>query len=124
MDDETLPRGARLIKKDSITPIVETSNSAHVYPLARMYEGASSASVTRVDIDGRHQRLSSQRSTRLYFVMSGDLIFRLQDMNPVKVAAGDALEVPRNCAYDLEGTATYIVVNTPAFEEGDDIYQA
>jgi mannose-6-phosphate isomerase-like protein (cupin superfamily) len=122
MGDEKLPRGAVLIRRDSMAAIAEPSNAAHVYPLARLREGRSSASITRVDIDGRHQWLSSKRSTRLYFVVSGELIFHLQDAKPVRVAAGDALEIPRNCMYDLEGIATYLVINTPAFEEGDDNY--
>ena len=123
MDEDGLARDARVIRHDSIASIEETSNSAYVFPVARIFEGTSSASITRVDIDGRHQRLASKRSTRLYYVVEGDLIFRLGDTKPVKLLAGDALEIPRNCMYDLEGTATYIVVNTPAFEEGDDIYQ-
>jgi mannose-6-phosphate isomerase-like protein (cupin superfamily) len=123
MGDEILPRGALLIRHDSIAVIAEPGNGAHVYPLARLREGTSSASITRVDIEGRHQRLSSKRSTRLYFVVSGELIFHLGDAKPVGVAAGDALEIPRNCMYDLAGTATYLVINTPAFEEGDDNYQ-
>jgi hypothetical protein len=119
---EDRSRVTRVIRRDEIAPIVESSNYARVYPLARVAEGSSSASATWVEIDGRHRRLSSTRSTRLYVVVTGDLTFHLEQEGPLRLTAGDALEIPRHCAYDLEGTATYLVINTPAFEEGDDVY--
>ena len=122
MSGENLPLGVRVFRQESLASIHEPRNSAHVYPIARLDEGLSSTSITRVDIDGRHQWLSSQRSTRLYFVVLGQLVFHLQGANPIPVATGDALVIPRNCFYDLEGTATYLVINTPAFEDGDDMY--
>lgn len=122
MGEGSLPPGVRVIRQGGLAAIEEPSNSAHVYPVARLDEATSSMSITRVDIDGRHQWLSSQRSTRLYFVVLGQLVFHLQGADPISVATGDALVIPRNCFYDLEGTATYLVINTPAFEDGDDIY--
>ena len=124
MSGENLPLGVRVFRQESLASIHEPRNSAHVYPIARLDEGLSSTSITRVDIDGRHQWLSSQRSTRLYIVVHGQLMFHLQDSEPIRVTTGDALEIPRECLYDLEGTATYLVINTPAFEEGDDIYKS
>jgi hypothetical protein len=40
----------------------------------------------------------------------------------VTVAAGEVATIPRGVAYALQGTATYLVVNAPAFVDGDDEY--
>lgn len=117
-----LPEGARLITAGSIDCIEEPSNAALVFPLARLNEGASSVSVTKVSINGRHRSLSSRRSTRLYVVLEGELEFVLNRSATVVVASSDSLVIPRGCVYSLEGTAVYLVINTPSFEDGDDIY--
>jgi hypothetical protein len=36
--------------------------------------------------------------------------------------AGDILTLKQGCSYSLKGNAKYLVINTPAFEDGDDTY--
>jgi mannose-6-phosphate isomerase-like protein (cupin superfamily) len=117
-----LPDGAYRASLTTAEVIEEPDNAALVRPLVRAAEGASSLSVTWVSIDGRHQELSSRRSARLYYLLSGDLTFVLDGRGPTALAAGDLLVIPKGCPYYLEGTATYLVLNTPAFEAGDDVY--
>jgi mannose-6-phosphate isomerase-like protein (cupin superfamily) len=100
----------------------EPSNAAIVRPLARAYEGPSSMSVTWVSLDGRHQRLASRRSARRYYVLSGELSFVVGGGEPEVLRGGEVLVIPKDVPYHLEGTGTYLVLNTPAFETGDDEY--
>ncbi|MHB1986450.1 MAG: cupin domain-containing protein [Acidimicrobiales bacterium] len=93
-----------------------------VRPLARIVEGSSSTSVTWVSLEGRHRPLVSHRSTRLYYVLSGSLQFVVGGEDPVAVGADELLVIPRGVVYRFAGTGTYLVINTPRFEEGDDHY--
>jgi mannose-6-phosphate isomerase-like protein (cupin superfamily) len=88
--------------------------------LATLVQGGD-LSVTWVRIDGRHRRLRTRRSTRVYVVVGGALTIS-DDDGPVAVTAGEVATIPRGVAYALQGTATYLVVNAPAFVEGDDEY--
>jgi quercetin dioxygenase-like cupin family protein len=122
MTQQDLPHGVTLVRAFSGKVIDEPNNAAVVFPLGRFEEGASSTSITRVVIDGRHRKLASNRSVRLYFVLSGELTFFLGDGGPTRIATGDLLSIPRGCPYSLEGHAEYLVMNSPAFEEDDDYY--
>jgi mannose-6-phosphate isomerase-like protein (cupin superfamily) len=97
--------------------VAEPDNHLH---LAALVQGED-LSATWVRIDGRHRRLRTQRSTRLYVVLSGTLEV-CDDDGAVTVAAGEVATIPRGVAYALQGTATYLVVNAPAFVDGDDEY--
>jgi mannose-6-phosphate isomerase-like protein (cupin superfamily) len=79
-------------------------------------------SITHVRLDGVHRPLRTLRSTRVYYVLEGAGRFTVGDEPPVVADAGDVVVVPRGVAYGFEGTLTYLVLNTPAFVEGDDIY--
>ena len=100
----------------------EPENAAEVQPVVAFSEGSSSVSVTWVSIDGRHRRLSSKRSSRCYYVLSGSLTFVVGSEAPIPMGAGDALVIPRGLPYDFSGTASYLVINTPAFESADDVF--
>lgn len=121
-DASSLPAGAQVVRSGAGDRMEEPSNAAHVQPIVRFSEGSSSTSVTWVSIHGRHRQLSSRRSARCYYVLTGDLTFVLAARQPLSLHAGDALVIPRGCVYEFEGSATYLVVNTPAFEPGDDEY--
>lgn len=116
------PEGAELIRAYDVSAIEEPSNGALVFPLARLVAGSSSISITRVEIGGRHRTLRTPRSVRVYYVLCGALHFMLDGDEPVTVAAEDTLVIPPGCWYSLEGRATYLVINCPAFEDGDDEY--
>ena len=102
--------------------IDEANNSAVVRPLVRAAEAGSSVSVTWVSLDGPHRQLASRRSARIYYVLSGNLTFVVGDGEPGIFGAGELLVIPKGSQYRLEGTGTYLVLNTPAFEAGDDEY--
>jgi mannose-6-phosphate isomerase-like protein (cupin superfamily) len=97
--------------------VAEPENDLHLSALVR----GDDLSATWVRIDGRHRRLRTRRSTRLYVVLSGTLAVE-DDDGAVEVGAGEVATIPRGVAYALQGTATYLVVNAPAFVEGDDEY--
>ena len=123
MSDRGVPDpGPQPIRFEEGDRWAERGNAAQVQPVVRFSEGPSSTSVTWVSIDGRHQRLRSRRSARCYYMLSGMLTFEIGSAPPVCVGAGDAIVVPHGCVYGFSGTATYLVINTPAFEPGDDEY--
>ncbi len=122
MTEPGFPLGAYRTSVESAEVIEEPSNSATVRPLARTDEGSSSLSMTWVSLDGPHRELASGRSTRVYYVLSGALAFVLDGGQPMTLAADEVLVIPRGCRYSLEGTGTYLVLNTPAFQPGDDEY--
>lgn len=90
--------------------------------LLRAEDGAG-LSLTHVRLDGAHRPLRTNRSARIYYVLDGSAHFRLGDAEPVLAGAGDVVVVPRGELYSLEGELTYLVLNAPAYEDGDDIYE-
>ena len=91
--------------------------------LVRRPEHGADLSVTWVRLDGRHRRLRTDRSTRVYHVLDGEATFVLGDGDPFAIGAGDTVVVPRGMPYELSGALTYLVINGPAFAEGDDVYE-
>ena len=55
-------------------------------------------------------------------MLSGVLTFQVDDEEPVRVSSGELIVIPRDAPYELAGTGSYLVVNAPAFVEGDDGY--
>jgi mannose-6-phosphate isomerase-like protein (cupin superfamily) len=91
--------------------------------IVRRPEHGADLSVTRVRLEGRHRRLRTDRSTRVYHVVDGEATFVLGDGDPFAIGAGDTVVVPRGVFYELWGAITYLVINGPAFAEGDDVYE-
>lgn len=79
-------------------------------------------SVTWVELSGRHRRLRTDRSTRVYYVLDGSASFQLGDEPAFGIEAGDTVVVPRGVPYEFSGEMTYLVMNGPAFVDGDDVY--
>ncbi|MBA2299095.1 MAG: hypothetical protein H0W14_13785 [Actinobacteria bacterium] len=79
-------------------------------------------SLTHVSLAGRHRPLRTLRSTRTYYVLDGSADFVIGDSAPVRAATGDVVVVPRGERYSLAGTLSYIVLNTPPYVGGDDLY--
>jgi hypothetical protein len=50
------------------------------------------------------------------------LEFSVNDNPEIQLAKGDLLTLPSGSEYNLTGTANYLVINTPAFQTGDDTY--
>jgi mannose-6-phosphate isomerase-like protein (cupin superfamily) len=100
---------------------VETANHLVYRQLISAEHHGPDLSVTWVAIDGQHQPLRTDCSARAYYVLTGELSFRTGDTGFQPLHAGMATFVPRGTPYDFSGTATYLVINAPAFRPGDDI---
>jgi mannose-6-phosphate isomerase-like protein (cupin superfamily) len=105
-----------------VAAIEEPSNALALWPLLRHGDTEADLSITRVRLDGHHRRLRTDTSARVYFVIEGGGTMTIGDDAPSPVADGDVVVVPRGMAYHLDGPLTYLVLNTPAFREGDDVY--
>lgn len=80
-------------------------------------------SATWVQIDGSHRRLRTSSATRLYYVLDGTLIFTIgEGAEPESIVAGGHCTIPRGVEYGVAGQGRYLVLNGPAFEDGDDEY--
>jgi len=113
-----------LVCGSEIATVREESNDLTLRALVTGAEHGADLSVSWVSIDGQHRRLLTRRSTRVYLVESGTINLQIED-GPVHTAqAGDLVVIPRASAYELAGTATYFVLNAPAFVDGDDEYVA
>ena len=110
------------VSPDDVPELAAPDDAVVMRPLVRSDRHGADVSLTWVRLDGRHRRLRTDRSTRVYYVLDGAGTFTLGDDAPVAVRAGDAVVVPRSTPYELEGRFTYLVVNGPAFVDGDDVY--
>ncbi len=61
-------------------------------------------------------------SDKVYYVIEGSADFVLGEEPAVEARAGDVVVVPRGVPYEFEGHMTYLVINAPAFVDGDDVY--
>ncbi len=81
-----------------------------------------SISMTWIQIAGRHARLRTDEADRTYVMVAGHGSFQLGVEDVEAVGPGDVVFIPRGTPYEFEGHFTYLVINTPAFSEGSDIY--
>ncbi len=79
-------------------------------------------SITWIQIWGQHLRLRTDEADRTYVVVAGSGRFQLGDEPFETVTTGDVVFIPKGTPYEFEGYFTYLVINTPAFREGSDIY--
>lgn len=77
-------------------------------------------SVNWIQIWGTHRRTGSDRSTRLYYILSGNGWFQIGAQTSEDVRTGDLAVIPRGVPYSFGGYMTYLLVNQPAFTDGDD----
>jgi quercetin dioxygenase-like cupin family protein len=111
-----------LIQSDLIDSVIESSNDLSLKTLLTGSQSSGLISITEVSIDGEHRKLRSDSRLRIYYVLSGDLEFSVNHNPVIKLAKGDLLTFPSGSEYNLTGTANYLVINTPAFQTGDDTY--
>lgn len=111
-----------MIRAADAEVVAEPADALHLRALVTAAEQGPDLSVTWVQLAGRHRRLRTDRSTRVYAVLSGVLTVQVRDEEPARAGSGDLVVVPRGTPYDLVGTATYLVINAPAFVPGDDVY--
>jgi mannose-6-phosphate isomerase-like protein (cupin superfamily) len=112
------------IRLDEVPEVSEPENNLAARPLVSGAQHGPDISVTWIRLRGRHRRLRTDRSTRVYYVLEGSASFRLGDGEKLTVEAGDTIVVPRGTPYEFVGDMTYLVMNGPAFVEGDDVYRA
>jgi len=110
------------ISPADVPEIADPRDAVVMRALVRAAEHGPDVSLTWVRLDGPHRRLRTDRSTRVYYVLDGNASFALGDDPPFETGAGDVVVVPRGVPYAFEGSMTYLVVNGPAFVDGDDIY--
>lgn len=109
------------VRPDHVVPVEEPANHLSLRTLVRTGAEGTDLSATWVRIDGRHRRLRTDRSDRLYVMLSGSGTIVVGEQRH-EVREDDVVLVPRGTPYHLEGTMTYLVVNAPGFREGDDAY--
>jgi mannose-6-phosphate isomerase-like protein (cupin superfamily) len=110
-----------LIRREDTTEVSAPLDSVVMRRLVTAAHGAET-SVTWVRLAGPHRRLRTDRSVRVYYVIEGSADFVLGEEPAVEARAGDVVVVPRGVPYEFEGHMTYLVINAPAFVDGDDVY--
>jgi mannose-6-phosphate isomerase-like protein (cupin superfamily) len=113
---------ARLVRSNAIPVVSEPSNDLVMRQLVSGIVDGPEISITWIDIAGKHRPLKSDSSTRVYYVLEGEFVFNCEDSEPILAAAGDVVIIYKSTWYSFEGKGKYLVINTPAFQEGDDIY--
>lgn len=117
------PPARAIIGLDAAALVQQPCNAVWLQSLVSAAEHGPDISVTWVHIAGHHRRLRTNRSTRVYVLVSGVLHIQLGDARPAQIPQGGVAVVPRDTPYELDGTATYLVINAPAFVDGDDHYE-
>lgn len=112
-----------LVEPENVPRVVEPDNAVVMRALVPSSFASGDLSVTWVELAGRHRRLKTLRSTRVYYVLDGEAQFVVGDGDPFVARRGDAVVIPRGTLYEFEGEMTYLVVNGPGFVDGDDEYE-
>ena len=110
-----------LISPDDVPEIAAPEDALVMRRLVHRDAHAADLSVTWVRLDGRHRRLRTDHSTRVYYIVEGSGTFVVGD-DRFDASEGDVVLVPRSTPYEFWGRLTYLVVNGPAFADGDDVY--
>lgn len=111
-----------LIRHGDVPELADPRDSVLMRALVRAAEHGADVSVTWVHLSGRHRRLRTERSTRVYYVLDGSAIFVIGDNPPMRAFRDDTIVIGRGEPYEFWGEMTYLVINSPAFVDGDDIY--
>jgi hypothetical protein len=111
-----------IISNQSTPKILEPENSLNLKTLLNSVKSDAAISVTEVEISGEHQRLRTNSILRTYYLVSGSLEFNIDGESGIAMKVGDVLTLKQGCEYSLKGSAKYLVINTPAFKDGDDTY--
>jgi len=119
---ESVSIKARLVKSNALPVVSEQSNDLVMRQLVSRAVDGSDISMTWVEISGVHNRLKTDSSTRVYYILEGEFIFDCEDTEPMSASAGDVVVIYKSCFYGFQGSGKYLVINGPAFQEGDDIY--
>ena len=111
-----------LISNQAMSKILEPENNLELKTLLNSAKSNGAISVTEVEISGEHRRLRTNSILRTYYLVSGSLEFEVDGEKGIVLNEGDLLTLKQGCEYSLKGIAKYLVMNTPAFKDGDDTY--
>ena len=113
---------ARLVRSNLLPVVSEHTNDLEMRQLvSREFDGPD-ISMTWVEIAGEHKPLKTDSSTRVYYILEGDFVFDCQGTELMNATAGDVVIIYKSCIYSFVGKGRYLVMNGPAFQDGDDIY--
>lgn len=113
---------ARLIRSNSLDSSPEVSNNLVMRRLVKRENDGQDLSLTWVSIEGNHRSLKTDASTRVYYILEGDFEFSFEDSSSMTATEGDVIVIYKSSIYGFTGTGKYLVINGPAFDEGDDVY--
>jgi mannose-6-phosphate isomerase-like protein (cupin superfamily) len=116
-----MTRGSLHRRFRDLAAVDESANDLQLKPLLAVDESAADLSITWVHIDGHHQRLRTDASTRIYVVTAGRGTITV-GVEEFPVETGDVVVIPPSNPYHLAGDMTYLVLNQPGFRDGDDLY--
>ncbi len=113
---------AAVIRPGDVPLESESENPLSYRRLVRRDRHGDGISVTWISLRGRHRRLVCHESDRVYYILSGQATFTLDEGTAQAAGAGDTLYIPRGTPYDFAGDIDYLVMNGPAFRPGSDEY--
>lgn len=109
------------IDQESIAWSEEPENHIRYKQLITALQHGPDISVTLVDIDGEHLELRTDVSSRLYVLLEGSFTFTIEG-STFSASKEDVILIARGETYSFSGKGKYLVINSPAFKSGDDIY--
>jgi mannose-6-phosphate isomerase-like protein (cupin superfamily) len=112
----------KVVRLSDVQAVSQPDNELLLRALVSAADTHGDISVTWVQLSGRHRRLRTARSTRVYLMLTGVVTMQLGGDAPELLAAGQVLVIPAGTPYELSGVGTYMVINAPAFQPGDDQY--
>jgi len=113
---------ARKIDFSELPEIAEPTNNLMLKQILSTLDSSGALSITWVAINGSHELLISHSQLRIYLVISGNLSFTVNGSDTHNLQKNDVLTLSSGSRYSLIGAGEYVVLNVPAFEEGDDEY--
>ena len=78
-------------------------------------ELSQSISLAVAKLDGIHPKTKSLRSDRAYYIFEGEGIIEI-DREIHNIKTGDAIYVPKDTEYSIQGKLKFIVINSPPFD--------
>lgn len=112
-----------LVPFQSAELVAEPDNSLTLKALLKRDDSDTDTSITWVRLQGTHRWVRSTSATRIYYVIEGRGEFEFEGgEEAIEAKPGDLLVIPLDLFYRLRGPVTYLVINRPGFQPGDDEY--
>jgi mannose-6-phosphate isomerase-like protein (cupin superfamily) len=105
-----------------VETIPEKSNNLVMKKLLSTAEQHNSISMVWVEIDGSHRAIRTHSKERIYYILEGSFTFRIGEEENIILATNDIIVLPCLSTYSFQGVGKYLVMNIPAFKDGDDEY--